>query len=119
MGKKVDDREVATAEELIQDNSEVTEESFELKNGKIVWIKPLNRKQALKFRAKKMPRDVFEQILVSMAMVEPQMTRAQIAAWQESDKADGNLHRLTNRISEISGMTEKVEVDKDGDKSKD
>lgn len=117
--KILDDREVATIEDLVQATSEVDIEPYELKSGKIVYIRPLNRKQALMFSKAKMPRDKFEQKMVSMAMVEPKLTVAQVSAWQDRDKANGDLHGLTNRISEISGMTEKVEGGRDGRKSED
>ena len=106
-----DDRDVATLDDLIQETSEAQSEiePFELLSGKIIFIKPLSRKQALGFKgSSKMPRALFEQRAVAMAMVNPKMTPAQVSKWQDRDKANGDLHRLTDRIIEISGMKEKI-----------
>lgn len=117
---KKNDLEIATIEEIVQDQSEVTDQvPYQLKNGKWVVLKPLNRKQALKFRRAKMPRDVFEQKLVSMAMAEPRMTQAQVSAWQDVDKANGDLAKITEIIVEISGMKTTVEGSRNGHKSND
>lgn len=103
---RIDDRKFATAEDILQAITEIEYEDVQLRNGKWVTVRPLNRKQALQFKSRKIPRDVFEQKIISMALVEPKMTQAQIAAWQEIDKADGDLHMLTNLIVKISGMSE-------------
>jgi len=116
---KKNDLDIATIEEIVQNQSEVEEVPFQLKSGKWVVVKPLNRKQALRFRRVKMARDVFEQKLVSMALVDPKMTAAQVSAWQEIDKADGDLRGITDLIVEISGMKEMTEGAKNGTKSND
>lgn len=110
---QVDDREVATAEELVQEPSEVEFEKVQLKSGKIVVLRPLNRKQGLRFKGnKKMPRDVFEQRIISIAMVAPKMTPAMVSKWQDRDPAGGDLHKITDAILRISGMKEIVEDSK-------
>lgn len=113
----VDNREIATIEDLIQDTSERQSnyEPIELENGKIVVVRPLNRKEALRFKGnRKMARDVFEQRLVAVAMVSPKMTAAQVAKWQLSDRAGGDLYKITNKILALSGMKEVVEDSKRG-----
>lgn len=107
MTKKNDVKEYATDEEILNADIETDFEDIELANGKWVRIKPLTRKQALKFKgSRKMPRDQFEQKIVSIAMVNPQMTIAKVSAWQDRDKADGDLHKITEAIIRISGMRE-------------
>jgi len=112
MVKKDDtrDMEFASAEEL-QETTEVEIEYLQLEHGKWkgkwVALKPLNRKQALRFKGnRKMPRDLFEQRIVSIAMINPNMTVAQISGWQDVDPADGDLRKITDTIIRISGMAE-------------
>lgn len=112
----IDDRPIASVEDLIQGTSEAQGdiETIELHNGMIVLIKPLTRKQALQFgRTKRMQRDIFEQKILAMAMVQPKMTAAQVSAWQDRDKANGDIYKISKRIIEISGMKEFI-----GDDSK-
>lgn len=112
----VDDREIASIEDLVQDTSERQSdlEPIELNSGKIVVVKPLSRKQALQFKGSaKMPRELFEQRAVSMALVAPRMTPKQVSEWQDQDKANGDLHKIIGVILRISGMEEKVSDPKD------
>jgi hypothetical protein len=112
--------EVATVEDLIQDRSQIESEEFVLSSGKVVRFRPLTRAQALGVRQRKMRPDVFEQTIISLALVDPEISPAQVKAWQAVDRADGNLHKLCARITEVSGLVKKVEgTDKDGNKSKD
>lgn len=114
----VDDRPIASVEDLIQTTSEAQSdiEAIELHSGMVVLIKPLTRKQALQFgRTKNMKRDLFEQKVLAMAMVQPKMTVAEVSKWQDRDKANGDIYKISQRIIEISGMKEFV---KDDSKSK-
>mgnify|MGYP001593033462 FL=1 len=88
-------------EELIKARFGV--EDFELAGVGTVRIKPLTRAQALEVRGKELTVAEVEQCLLSWAMVEPGLTREDVAAWQEVADA-GSFEPLVDRIAEISGM---------------
>jgi hypothetical protein len=101
------DDEFATVNDLL--NPADIGDSFvtiELNNGKKALVRSLTRAEVYLFKGKKMAAQLFEQKILSIAMVEPKMTRTQIAAWQKVDKAGGNIKKITDKIVTISGMRE-------------
>lgn len=105
--KETVDDEFATVNDLL--NPADVGDSFvtiELNNGKKALVRPLTRAEVYLFKGKKMQAQLFEQKILSIAMVEPKMTRTQIAAWQKVDKAGGNIKKITDKIVTISGMRE-------------
>ncbi|HEY9416820.1 MAG TPA: hypothetical protein VIQ30_18850 [Pseudonocardia sp.] len=48
----------------------------------------------------------YEQWMVSTAMVTPTMTAAEVEKWQAIDKAGGPLADVTDKIAELSGLSE-------------
>lgn len=52
--------------------------------------------------------DAGDHVLISCGLVEPKMTPEDVAAWFDNDEA-GVLTKLSNRISELSGMVEGAE----------
>lgn len=71
----------------------------------VVMIRPLTRKEAMILRSQG-EKDVMimEQIILSLAMVEPSMSEEDVAQWQSVCVA-GLLEPLMAEIIHISGMT--------------
>lgn len=82
-------------------------EDFELPSGRLVRIRPLTRGEAFTFSGKGLPVDVMEQRMVSLGLVEPTMTPKDVKAWQDHGAA-GEIGALSDRITEISGMTKQA-----------
>lgn len=80
--------------------------------GEIV-VRSLSRAEVLKLNGAKKSGDLdiaeYEAEMVSIAMVRPTMTPAEVAVWQTKDKAGGVLGLVTDAISELSGLTEGAE----------
>lgn len=86
------------------------EDDVTLSNGK-VRVRALTRGEVFLMNAARASGEIkteadWEQHMVAYAMVQPTLTRRQVAAWQGSDLAGGDLEKVTNRISELSGMSE-------------
>lgn len=79
-------------------------EDFEIQGVGTVKIRPLTRAEVLRLRGHD-PSDVakIEQIFISSSLVEPKLSEADVAEWQENSAA-GELGPLTDRIVEISGL---------------
>jgi hypothetical protein len=75
-----------------------------------VVIKPLSRGEVLALndarRTGKLTLAQFEAQMVSIALVHPPMTAAEVETWQTKDKAGGVLAEVTDKVSEISGLDE-------------
>lgn len=76
----------------------------------VVVVRGLTRAETLKLNGL---RDVgelsvaeWEQGMVSKAMISPTMTVAEVAAWQEIDKAGGPLGDVTDAIARLSGLSQ-------------
>lgn len=73
----------------------------------VVVVRGLTRAEVLRMNAKFKPGSLeWEQLAVSKAMLTPVMTSAEVATWQEVDKAGGVLGPITDAISELSGTSE-------------
>lgn len=68
-----------------------------------VKVRPLTRAEAIKLRGVELQVDEMEQTLLSLAMVEPKMTKDQVRQWQEVAPA-GELEPIGEEIIRISGM---------------
>ncbi|MBL8926318.1 MAG: hypothetical protein JNM77_08765 [Pseudonocardia sp.] len=77
-------------------------EDVPLPGGGLVKVRPLSRAEALKVEASD-AADVMEQRLVAAALVEPKLTEAQVAKWQEVSPA-GQIQAVVEAITRISGM---------------
>lgn len=73
-------------------------------DGSYVVIRGLTRNEALAVREAETLADK-DNLLISLGLVEPQMTPEDVAAWAESDEA-GVLAGISTRIGELSGMSE-------------
>lgn len=72
-----------------------------------VKIRALSRGEALKIQGVEKDTAEMEQWLVSLAMVEPKMTAAEVKEWQDNSPA-GELQVVTEAIIKSSGMEEHV-----------
>lgn len=76
----------------------------------VVVVRPLTRGEVLDLQSQKGREKLtiaeFEQRLVSIGMVSPKMTPSEVEKWQAVDLARGALTDVTDKISEISGLTE-------------
>lgn len=68
-----------------------------------VKVRALTRGQALEVQGKEMDVAEMERKLVAWAMVEPQLTEADVKAWQDNSAA-GELQVVTEAIIRLSGM---------------
>lgn len=75
----------------------------------VVVVRPLSRAEVLALKAERaagMTLGEFEAHMVSHALVHPEMTAGEVSRWQAADKAGGDLERVVNKITEISGLGE-------------
>jgi hypothetical protein len=78
-------------------------ESFKIGDGEVI-IRGLTRNEALLVRAGDNAGEM-DNLMISLGMVDPVMTPEDVDAWGEVGDA-GTMIRLSNRISELSGMVE-------------
>ena len=94
---------------LLAGDPDKGEETREVKtHAGVVVVRGLTRLEALNLnRGRDMGElDVaeYEQRMVSIALVSPAMTPAEVARWQEVDRAGGVLGPVTDAITELSGL---------------
>lgn len=78
-------------------------EAFKIGDDEVI-IRGLTRNEALKVKQGDNVGEM-DNLMVSFGMVDPPMTPEDVAAWGEVGDA-GTMIRLSNRISELSGMVE-------------
>lgn len=86
------------------------EDDVDLGRGK-VRVRGMSRGETLRLQKEKeigAIKDVagWERRMVSMCLLEPTMTEIEVGEWQEADPAGGDLQSVTDKISELSGMSE-------------
>jgi hypothetical protein len=86
-------------------NATVTIEGF----GDVV-VRALTRKEALSVRGDEMDVEEMEVMLLSLAVVDPQLTEDEVRQWQAVSPA-GELEPISEKILELSGM--KAEASKE------
>ena len=78
-----------------------------------IVVRRLSRAEVLKLKAGRMSGDLdiaeYEAEMVSIALVSPTMTAAEVAVWQTADKAGGVLGKVTEAIADLSGLAEGAE----------
>lgn len=83
------------------------EEDYTLESGLTVKIRPLTRLEVLAVnKLQGLDTGQKEQKYLSMAMVLPRMTEADVRKWQGASAA-GELEPLVERVQVISGLTKK------------
>lgn len=100
--------EYASADDLT--TQEIGEEDLPLPSGKLVRVRGLSRGEV--FMMRKCQQDgglkteaEWERRMVSLALVQPALTEAQVGKWQDGP-AGGDLEQLTQKIQELSGLAE-------------
>jgi hypothetical protein len=91
---------------LIGKRGEMRTAEVEVEGG-IVTVRSLTRAEALALREISDPLK-FEQYIVSCAMVDPALTKAEVAQWQKNSGAL-ELEDVTDKVMEISGLKERAE----------
>lgn len=96
---------------LLAGDPGVADETEEIKtHAGVIIVRGLTRAEVLKLNGARdagdLPVAEWEQAMVSAAMVKPTMTAAEVAQWQEVDKAGGPLADVTDAISRLSKLGE-------------
>lgn len=93
------------------------EEEIELEDVGTIRVRALNRAEVLKINNVKMPIVKMEQLLLSMAMVDPTMSKEDIEEWQSAGGA-GEIEKVTEVVQRLSGLVkgaDKSDVPDDGE----
>lgn len=78
-------------------------EDVEIPGKGTVKVRALTRGQALEVQGKELDAAELERKLVAWAMVDPALTEAEVATWQENSPA-GELQVIQTAILRLSGM---------------
>jgi hypothetical protein len=73
-------------------------------DGETVTIRSLSREQALHIANKKMEMDVAERYVLSRALVDPELSEADVKTWQENSEA-GEIQVVFEAVTRLSGLT--------------
>lgn len=86
--------------------SRLPEEEVEVPGVGTVRVRALSRSEAMKLRKMSVASvEVIERKMLALALVDPKLTEDEIGQWQEASTA-GELEAVSNKVSELSGMTE-------------
>lgn len=80
-------------------------EELEIPGIGTVTLRAITRSEAFRFVGKTMPEEKMEAIVLSLALVDPQMTEAEVAEWQSVASA-GELQAVVEKALQISGLAE-------------
>jgi hypothetical protein len=83
----------------------LSEEDVEIPGVGTVRVRALSRAEALKVTDTEMPVARMEQLLLSMAMLDPVMSEQDVAEWQSAASA-GELEPITKVIQRLSGLAQ-------------
>ena len=76
----------------------------------VITVRALTRSEVLNLRKGKELGKIdiaeYERRMVAIGMVDPEMTPEDVKVWQDHDKAGGALADVTDKIAELSGLTE-------------
>ena len=90
-------------------SQELPEDDVDLGRGR-VRVRGMTRGETLRLQKAKETgalKDVgaWERRMVSMCLLRPTMTEIEVGEWQEADPAGGDLQAVTEKISELSGIS--------------
>jgi hypothetical protein len=85
----------------------LAEEDVEIPGVGTVRVRALSRAEAMKVTDRELPVATMEQALLSMAMVDPKLTEAEVAEWQEAAPG-GELEPVVEVIQRLSGLAKKA-----------
>lgn len=98
---------------LLAGNPNAGDDTAEVKtHAGVVVVRALKRGEVLRLRGMGLALDEFEQHMVSIGLVSPKMTVAEVKTWQDAEEPEGSLEDVTDKISELSGL--KKGADKSG-----
>ena len=91
-------------------SQELPEDDVQLAMGK-VRVRGLSRGEVFAMQKSKADgglkdEGAWERRMVSVAMVAPKMTEDEVGDWQRTGTAGGDLESVTEKISELSGLSE-------------
>jgi hypothetical protein len=104
----VSDSDYADKADLIAGEARIPEDDVKLTVGgrvMLVRVRGLTRAEVLRFQGLASSTLAVERAMLSAAMVKPRMTEGEIREWQDKAPA-GELEPLTDRVQELSGVTE-------------
>lgn len=78
------------------------EEDYEIPGVGTVRIRGLNRVEAMHVQAANGP-EATERRIMSLGMVDPTLTEAEVGQWQKASAA-GEIEAVSTKIAELSGM---------------
>lgn len=81
-------------------------EDVEIPGVGTVQVRPLSRAEAMKVQGVEMDAEAMERLLVSRAMVSPELTEEEVGEWQANSPA-GELQPVVEAIVRLSGMEQK------------
>lgn len=90
--------------DLLKGRGDDNRREVTLPSGASVVVRGLTRKEALGINGQEMTPDEAERRLLSLALVEPQMTDDEIGQWQDVALA-GELGPAVDAVLDLSGMT--------------
>lgn len=68
-----------------------------------VWVRPLSRTEVLEAQDEDLSTAAFEYLLVSMAMVDPELTVDDVRRWASVSPA-GHIEKVVSKIRDLSGL---------------
>ena len=94
----------------------MSEDDVDLGRGK-VRVRGMSRGETLRLQQAKEAGQIkdmgaWERRMVSLCLLAPTMTEIEVGEWQEADAAGGDLQLVTEKIRDLSGLSE--DADKSG-----
>lgn len=76
----------------------------------VVVVRALTRLEVLRFKGLRASGEIdvaeYEAQMISVALVSPKMTAAEVTVWQGVDKAGGAIGEVADAITDLSGLTQ-------------
>lgn len=83
--------------------SRLTERDVEVPGVGTVRVRALSRAEVLKVKDKPLDESRMERMLLSYALIEPELTEAEIGEWQAASEA-GEIEAVCKEVMELSGL---------------
>jgi hypothetical protein len=96
-----EERTFATPDDLFEVN--LAEDDFEVRPGKWMHLRALSRAEMARAQRLEDNRAKQEQYLLSVAVLQPVLTEADVARWQRS-ASFMEVERVARRVNELSGI---------------
>lgn len=96
---------------LLAGDQTAAEETRDVKTyAGVVTVRALTRGEVLRFKGLRASGELdvaeYEAQMISVALVSPKMTAAEVVAWQGVDKAGGAIGDVSDAITELSGLVQ-------------